>query len=1020
MPTGDKRANIYLKRNMSQEAWEDHFYFFLDDKINDTTRATFLQRGILSDQEILLTSSANDTVTFDISSAARGVDEDGHIMDLSNVPSSWITSYPFANANGVAYYFGFRYQSIPDDIERNPRSSEPEYPWYEDAIGEQGAPDSVTDNTTYIRLVIDGILENGVDHSSRPVMVWLNNPVSPVAATAYYTGTVGNAAGVNYVDIPYSASAGPLGQTAPAFPISTTAADYSVWVKGMSWFKNTDLRTDSNYVFVGIVTGNGPGATPVAFNITDQRPVFLISLDRAYRANSASVPAPGRTIFADSYAVKIQQSASANRGEDESNTAFLIDKLGDSVNGSYGIFWYGASVGDDDESPWAAYRVAKTEVAASPQDPEIGNLTVATPTVTFTRVGLNMLTSGFTAFFVGGDRSALAYINGTTGGVRDGLYWVDKSSVAATTFDVINLDGSAVSWAAGETGVTIRILYPVSVARSYPPQSIPAWRDRWSFEHSFPSAYSGVDYRRYLFSPYRDQLVDTRYSVWDENDNDNPWLEIRPGRIVSRGGGPFFDGPLNYKYMEGYLSGWANYIVDKRLSPLYASRFDSDLTGSADEGYDEWGYDYRGTDFGKSATTDQPPYQLAATFRIPYWQYNGGADDVLIEENDTVVTAVDSIRFDRVGFTNVNMPIDSSFTDGMILAEIQFDSDLDQDGVYACVDKSGTDTIQFVHLDGTTPAFSLTDIATVRFWGGVFVGPRHGPGDDSFLMDMVPPTPECGGLRYAHATDNAIGSTDEIKALYCVNNGSAMFGVADGGITFARSLSTRGLGPAQHGLTQWNEVSTALVTADVSNITSMNAHKDNYVIQLSGTTDKWSFVNPPGGSTSNLDHNLNIFAGISNLETTGGDNQPVFFVDSVNSSIKGVSPAAGTIGAYFIPILAPNTWTIDSVTMAATPTTGDGTANSMGIAVYSRPSNGGALVNLYSGGQVYFNGGNGVSQQKTITLDQNNTIDNGANQYWVYIKGSTPGGSPVADQLRAGKFKISISQPFGNSLVFGY
>ncbi len=190
MPTGNKRVNIYSKRNVPQEGWENYFFTFLDAKINDTTRATFLSAGILDDEPIGLSSSVNDTITFDLTNADRGIDNDGHIVDLGNLASSLYEDYPFENATGDTYYFGFRYQTVPDDIENNPRLIKPQYPWYLETIGELGNPDNVTDNTTDITLEIDGILENGVDHSGRPFRVWLINPVSPVDSIGYYSGTV--------------------------------------------------------------------------------------------------------------------------------------------------------------------------------------------------------------------------------------------------------------------------------------------------------------------------------------------------------------------------------------------------------------------------------------------------------------------------------------------------------------------------------------------------------------------------------------------------------------------------------------------------------------------------------------------------------------------------------------------------------------------------------------------------------------------------------------------------------------
>jgi len=104
---------------MPQEAWNLHFYQFLDNKINDTTRAAFLQSGVLSDSTIGIAGPAVDVFSLDISLADRVMDGSGHIMDLGDYLTitglSDVRSF-FENALGVDYYVGIRYQEKPDDV----------------------------------------------------------------------------------------------------------------------------------------------------------------------------------------------------------------------------------------------------------------------------------------------------------------------------------------------------------------------------------------------------------------------------------------------------------------------------------------------------------------------------------------------------------------------------------------------------------------------------------------------------------------------------------------------------------------------------------------------------------------------------------------------------------------------------------------------------------------------------------------------------------------------------------------
>ena len=69
-----------------------------------------------------------------------------------------------------------------------------------------------------------------VNNSGRKAVAWLVNPVSQVEDVAICEAVVQWDGTHNYIEIPYTVSQGPLGQTSPDFPISMVATDYMVWV----------------------------------------------------------------------------------------------------------------------------------------------------------------------------------------------------------------------------------------------------------------------------------------------------------------------------------------------------------------------------------------------------------------------------------------------------------------------------------------------------------------------------------------------------------------------------------------------------------------------------------------------------------------------------------------------------------------------------------------------------------------------------------------------------------------------
>jgi hypothetical protein len=997
MATGDQRVNIYNKRMVPQEGWEQHFFTYLNNKVIDTARAAFLQPGVLDDDSIGITSSVNDTISLDITNAERGIDGSGNIIDLSQLATSLYEDYPFENTNTTVYYVGFRYQSVPQNVERNPRSSEPEYPWYLDTIGELGDPDSVVDNTTYIRLQLNSILESSVDHSGRPVTVWLKNPVSPVDSVAYYTGTVAYSSPNNYIDIPYTALAGPLGQTDPTYPISTTATDYSVHVKGISWFKNTDISTDDNYVFIGTVTGNGPAATPTSFDISGQRQAFLISLDRAYRANSADNPAPGRTITVDKHAVVFQQSATTNKGKDNSNATVLVDKKAETIANGFGYVSH-LSEATVSGTHFAGMKVLSNGLGSDLQPSEPITLGSGTAAVTFTRVSVDLtkFEDGFLGLGYG-----LLLIDGTGDVAVDGLYIISDSGITTNGCTVKDLDISTPSFS-GETG-NATVLIP-SVFLSTNDWLASSFSDNVNSEiHGIPRGISGPLHM--MFGDPQD-AGKQKWSNFGCHSEDEPNIfhSIRNGRLLTRGGGSTY---INRARIDDEVIGHGKHIIDIRTLGGFGSSWVPSESSS------EVGWDWRGNSWGNESSGDSPPFQMPASFRIPFW-INGKVD---VSEPFSQVTS-NRLSFTSGTFGNSDMPFGTN-NQGTLLAEIQFDTPGAGDGIYLCASKpSGTD-ITFTKLDGSAPAFPTGD-GDARFYGGSFFGPIIGslaaPIDtQSFMLNIVAPTLKTGGMKLTHSADDTIGSTAYKYFAMMYNKDSIGFAVRDGGITYARSLTTKSA-TSGHNLTQWDQIETSLYTGVKAQITEYDLDSSTRYLSVPSTISDFITVRSGTGSVPRAQ---SIWNGISKHY----NNVPMA---SLNGSdwehLVLISPASSNSTPYYaIPLRVPHGATLDDVKVRVTPDKGGASGTDrFKVRIYRKQHNSsGTAEDLVSAGWTYASGGDDTNQTVTITCNQNNVINNKEYSYWAVLGGSVDATLQQTDSVDWLLTDYTLSD-FGENLIFGY
>jgi hypothetical protein len=450
MPTGDKLINVFVKKLLSKTDLKDRLVQFMQDRNDEVIAALFSGRsGVLDQDPITLStgSSGDGYVQADTSQARKLVTGDGHIITLPSSPTIPLTDdVPFENTGAVPYYFGVRYaQPVAQQVEINERTGKPEYPALEESYGELGTPASITDDPgVKISINVNNLLESGVDHSGRAVTVYLATPVSGLVATAFFSGQVSYSAPNNVIEITYSGANGPLGQDTSVDPPSTTAADYVVHVRGLSWKRNTDLRLDPTYAFLATVTGG----TPATFDHVDQLSIFINDLDFAYDGLAGS--GSGSRINADSGAVHIRSADSGDGPGAPNNptgyrTTQLIDRSNSTEAQSVGF----TVVADEGDGANALHLVPLIETSG----PDLNLLETADTLATAGQLSLTR--GGVDAFGSGVENYDLALLTGFSGPAvgLNGLYTLSTVGVALIILADIATGAAPGGWpGAGHSG----------------------------------------------------------------------------------------------------------------------------------------------------------------------------------------------------------------------------------------------------------------------------------------------------------------------------------------------------------------------------------------------------------------------------------------------------------------------------------------------------------------------------------------------------------------------------------------
>lgn len=260
MTTGSKYIVVESKKLLGVTDLQTRFFEYLKEIAQESNKFNYGGRHFLPDG-VTITADGNDKIQLNKDATdVIGVDGEGNFLDIAESTNDDIQ---FENASAVDYYVALKYCARPYGIVVNPRSGAPQYEYWEDQIGEAAEPSSVVDNGGTITFGVNSVTEDNVDNTGRKVLVWKKIPDqnATTEAVAIEEATVAYVSTDNQIT-----TTGTLGQST----VSTTASDYMVACLGPTVKKNTDLRTQDGYVFVGIVTGVGAGSPPTAFDHSDQ------------------------------------------------------------------------------------------------------------------------------------------------------------------------------------------------------------------------------------------------------------------------------------------------------------------------------------------------------------------------------------------------------------------------------------------------------------------------------------------------------------------------------------------------------------------------------------------------------------------------------------------------------------------------------------------------------------------------------------------------------------------------------
>lgn len=239
--TGDTWANFPTAAYLSLTTLGDDLVTPLREQLVQGAIDLYGDGGTLGADPVVFTASS---ATLSLVASGDGYDGEGHRLSAVNAAAAW-ESIPFADTGATTYYVGAHYCEVPTRALVG-LGGVTFYEAWTEAVGTVAAPDTVADDgdgtLTLTITTLAGPWGTGAE--TRPVVVWLEDPVT-TTAEAVYSGTAAYTGGAVKIAVPHA-----LGQTT----ISTTAADYKVALLGPT-ISTSDLSASTAYWYLGSVLG---------------------------------------------------------------------------------------------------------------------------------------------------------------------------------------------------------------------------------------------------------------------------------------------------------------------------------------------------------------------------------------------------------------------------------------------------------------------------------------------------------------------------------------------------------------------------------------------------------------------------------------------------------------------------------------------------------------------------------------------------------------------------------------------
>jgi hypothetical protein len=251
MTTGNVHWIISTTRLAKSSDFGARFQTPIRQDIEDNLEKVYPDDGAFGTVFTLGTSIID---TIQVGGGPDGTDGDGNVLDVTLATEDG-AAISFENEVAIDYHVALNSIERPQGIQINPRAGVPEYIETIEDIGEQADPDTVVDNGADITFRVNSVLESGVDHSGREVIVYMKIPAegATTEAVAIETATVAYSAPNNSIT-----TTGLLGQSS----VSLAAGDYEVVLLGPTVRRNTDLSVVDGILYLGTVTGGGSGSVP--------------------------------------------------------------------------------------------------------------------------------------------------------------------------------------------------------------------------------------------------------------------------------------------------------------------------------------------------------------------------------------------------------------------------------------------------------------------------------------------------------------------------------------------------------------------------------------------------------------------------------------------------------------------------------------------------------------------------------------------------------------------------------------